>query len=371
MSNDKFHDQKIDRTWLQIDPGAARHNVTVVRRHATASRIMAVVKANAYGHGAETIAAAIAAQVDAFAVATVAEGIALRQVQIELPIVVLSAFHSAAQINSLCHYQLTPVIHTAAQLAWLEDSELKPTSVWIKLNTGMNRLGFAADQVASAVARIEAIAGLQIAGLMSHLANADDLDDTITEQQINRFNALTADYAYPRSLANSAGVLAWPDTHLDWVRPGIMLYGASPILNKTAVELGLQAVMQLESKLIAVRTVAAGAAVGYGASWRCRNECRVGIVGIGYGDGYPRIVDDQTVAVIADQRCPVIGRVSMDSLALDLSGCTQATVGQRVILWGKSLPVEEVADCAATISYELLCRVTPRVSREIVADDNE
>ncbi len=354
------------RTRALIDLDALRHNVDYVHRKAPNAKVMAVVKSNAYGHGALEIAGAITERVDAFAVATIDEGIELRAAGINQTIVVLSAFWNAEQVSVLNTFKLTPVIHHLEQINWLEKEAKRPQSTWIKINTGMNRLGLQPDELVFAVSRVEAIPAIKIVGLMSHLANADDVEDPMTTGQSKVFQEACCGFNYPRSLANSAAILSRSDMHFDWVRPGIMLYGGSPLLEQSAQSLNLQPVMRLESRLISLRMLESGSAVGYGALWRSHKTIRLGIAAIGYGDGYPIVIDPETCAMVGEQRCRIVGRVSMDSLALDLSECKDTKVGDVVTLWGGRMSVDEVAGHAGTIGYELLCRITSRVPRLVV-----
>lgn len=238
----------------------------------------------------------------------------------------------------------------------------RPLRLWIKLDTGMHRLGFPAEGFRALLRHLalhRAVA--RPLRIMSHLASAHEPDHASVAVQLGVFNAVTQGIAGERSMANSAALLAWPETQLDWVRPGLMLYGVSPFAGRTAGDLGLQPVMSLVSGLIAVRRVAAGESVGYGGSWRCPEDMPVGVVAIGYGDGYPRHAASGTPVLVAGRRAALIGKASMDMLTVDLRPCPEARVGEPVVLWGPGLPVEEVARCADTIPYELLCAVRGRV----------
>jgi alanine racemase len=346
----------------RIDLAALRHNLARVRALAPHSRVMAVVKADAYGHGLARCATALE-QADACAVGHVIEGQALRAAGCNAPIVVLEGFFDAAGLEACLRHGLQPVLHQPYQVEVLGQHLYgRPISLWLKFDSGMHRLGFPAVQAADWLARVQAMPGVAApVGVMSHLACADDPADPRTAAQQARFLAATAAHAGPRSLANSAGVLAHAGTHLDWVRPGLMLYGVSPLLGSSAAAHGLRPVMTLSTRLIAVQDFAGGEAVGYSGAFVCPRGMRVGVAAIGYGDGYPRHAVSGTPVLVNGVRCALVGRVSMDMITLDLSAAPQARPGDRVILWGDGLPVEEVAASAGTISYELLCAVAGRM----------
>ncbi|MDH3947940.1 MAG: alanine racemase [Gammaproteobacteria bacterium] len=344
-----------------INLSALRHNLSIARRRAPDSRIMAIIKANGYGHGSVTVAQALN-EVDAFGVACLDEAITLREAGIAQPIVLLEGAVHAADLNLVRGYQLELVVHHPAQINLLEQDSGRAIPVWLKLDTGMHRLGIPPGQVAEMLQRLgqlETVA--QPVRLMTHLANADDRQDNTTSQQLARFDAATADLKLQTSIANSAGILAWPDTHRDWVRPGIMLYGVSPFVDSAAAENELQPVMTLQSELIAVNRQQQGDPIGYGGTYRCPADMPVGVIAIGYGDGYPRHAPTGTPVLVNGKRVPLIGRVSMDMICVDLRDCPEAQIGDPVVLWGDDLPVEEIASQAGTIGYELLCQVTQRV----------
>ncbi len=353
-----------------IDAAALRHNLALARRLAPSSKIMAVVKSDAYGHGMAVVTRLIAERVDAFAVATLTEGIECRRTNPSVPITVLSGLRRSADLHRCRQHQLQPVVHTFEQVEWVEQYDGAPLSPWLKIDTGMNRLGVAPDEVADAIARLRRNRRVEGIRLMSHLANADDLDDDYTATQSRRFRECTDQYEMERSLANSAALMKWPQTHFQWVRPGIMLYGGSPLRGCRGGELGLRPVMQLESRLLSVKTIAAGQPVGYGGTFVTPAPMRIGVVGFGYGDGYPRAISPAAHVLIGDTRVPIIGRVSMGLLTLDLSGCEDAAVaaGSKVVLWGRGLGVDEVAEWAGSIGYELLSRVGANILRQIAED---
>jgi alanine racemase len=248
-------------------------------------------------------------------------------------------------------------------VAILEKTALRePIAVWAKLDTGMHRLGLLADEFLEQFGRLKACRTVrQPIPVMTHLASADVLDDDFTETQLALFRDTIALPRPEASVANSAGLLAWEAARMEWVRPGIALYGISPFPGRTGPEDGLTPVMTFRSRLIAIKNLPAGAAVGYGADWICPRPTRLGIAAVGYGDGYPRHAQSGTPVLVRSQRLPLVGRVSMDMIAIDLSDCPAAEVEDEIVLWGEGLPVEEIARCAGTIPYELVCGITQRV----------
>lgn len=345
-----------------LDFSALRHNVERVREYARGTKIMAVIKANGYGHGLERIADALG-MVEAFAVARVDEGVRLREAGIGQRIVVLEGFTQQTELDLLRRFGLEPVIHVGAQVDLLESvAAAQSLSIWLKLDSGMHRLGFNNKEFTVAYHRLSHCRAVrQPISLMTHLANADHFDDDMTLRQFQQFQRVTTGFTGERSVANSAGVLGWPECCADWVRPGIMLFGASPFVDKNGRDYDLKPVMTLRSRLLAIKSLQSGDAVGYGGEWVCSRPIRMGIVAVGYGDGYPRSAVSGTPVLINDQRAELIGRVSMDMISVDLSDCVSAKIGDSVVLWGEGLPVEEVARCASTIPYTLLCGVTQRV----------
>jgi len=345
----------------RIDLQALRHNFSRVRQAAPDSRIMAIIKANAYGHGTVEVARALP-EATAFGVACLEEAIALREAGFDRRIVLLEGPFDAADIDLVNAYRLDVVVHHDTQLELLAQGRMhRPVDVWLKVDTGMNRLGFMPDSVAAVMARLAGIAGVGEVRLMTHFACADDLSSDYTREQLQRFSAVAAPLPAECSLANSAAVLGWPETHADWVRPGVMLYGSSPLLGRTAGELGLQPVMTLTTRLIAVNPRRQGDPVGYSGDWVCDSDTNIGVAAIGYADGYPRHAPCGMPVLVNGRRVPLAGRVSMDMICLDLGSRSRAQVGDEVILWGAGLPIDEVASLAGTISYELFCGVGRRV----------
>ncbi len=342
---------------VRIDSAALRHNLGAARRRAPRSRIWAVVKANAYGHGLARAASALAA----------AEGLALIELEAALelrrsgerrPILLLQGFFSPGELEPIAAHGLTTVVHDLEQLAMLE--KFRPSAkipAYLKLNTGMNRLGFNEDRFRDALERLRRCAG-EIT-LMTHFADADGKRGV--QWQGERFKAMTEGVKLPGSLANSAAILRYPEAHKDWVRPGIMLYGCSPFPDESAEKLGLKPAMTLTSELIAVKELRPGDSVGYGCTFTADAPMRVGIVACGYADGYPRHAPTGTPILVAGKRTRTLGRVAMDMLFADLSGISGAEVGSAVTLWGEGLPADEVAASAGTVSYELLCAISQRV----------
>ncbi len=347
----------------RISLSALEHNLNRARRAAPGARVLAVIKANGYGHGMVRVARSLP-HADAFAVASIDEALILRQAGVTHPIVLLEGVFDGEELAQAAEHGLEPVVHSDEQLGQLEAARpAAPLTVWLKIDTGMHRLGFSPGRAAEARRRLEACGAVSNVRLMSHLANADTPGDARTDAQLDVFNACAEEFPGERSIANSGGVLAWPRAHFDWVRPGIMLYGASPFAD-TGAEHDLRPAMTLSTRLIALQHLHAGDAVGYGGTWTCPEDMPVGVAAIGYGDGYPRHAPDGTPVLVNGRRVPLIGRVSMDMICLDLRSQPQARVGDEVVLWGDGLPVEEVARAAGTIAYELLCRVTARVRFE-------
>ncbi len=353
-------------TQVTIDTAALRHNLARVREFAPRSRLMAVIKANAYGHGIETAAAALA-DADAFAVARLEEALALRAAGFAHRVLMLEGAIDAAQLDAAARARIDLVVHNFEQIAMLEARRPADSiRAWIKLDTGMNRLGFRAGEFAGAYQRLCAAPGVAPEPtLVTHLASADEAGNPMTQAQLAAFEEATRGLPGARSVANSAAILAWPAAHADWVRPGLMLYGISPFADGSGSDHGLRPVMSFRSGVIAVKTVQPGETVGYGGDWRAGRETRMAIVAAGYGDGYPRSVPSGTQVAIEGRRAGVIGRVSMDMFAVDATDLPRVAVGDSVELWGESLAVEEVARRAGTIPYVLTCAVSQRVPRVV------
>lgn len=326
-------------------------------------RALAVLKANAYGHGAHECARALESSADGFAVAFLEEAVQLRQAGIQAPILVLEGCFSAEELTEARARGLWTVVHQESQLHDLEETspDAGPSlHVWLKLNSGMHRAGFALEHAREVHERLSRSPAVQQITLMTHFSRADEVEHEATAIQIAAFDQAVVGLPGDQSLANSAGLLAWPAARRDWSRPGIMLYGASPL---NGAKSGLLPVMSLESEVFAVRDLQPGEALGYGGRFVAREPCRIGLVAIGYADGYPRTVPDGTPVMVGSHRSRIVGRVSMDMLTVDLTHLPSEGIGSRVELWGRSISVNEVAAAANTIAYELLCGVQ-RVPRE-------
>ena len=347
-----------------ISADALRHNYALARRQTGGARAWAVIKADAYGHGQWRAVEALRGVADGFALLEAENGAALRAQGITQPILLLEGVFSAADLRLAAEHRLDMVIHCREQLdRVLADWPAGvPLRACLKVNTGMNRLGFDAAGLAEARQKLAALPGCELT-LMTHFADADGAGGVAG--QIATLNAMAPDWQGPVSLANSAALLRYPETHRDWVRPGIMLYGASPFAGESAAGLGLRPVMRLDSAIIAVQSLAAGDRVGYGGTFTAPQAMRIGIVAGGYADGYPRHAPTGTPVAVGGQRTRTLGRVSMDMLAVDLSAIPDATTGTPVTLWGDGagghVPADEVAAAAGTIAYELFCGLAPRV----------
>jgi len=351
---------------VRLDLGALVHNLQRVRTAAPGRRVASAVKAEGYGHGLVRAARALAS--DVFAVACVEEALILREAGIEQPILLLEGVFEAAELPLCARYGLEIAVHHPDQARMLEVARLEtPVRAWLKIDTGMHRLGLDPDTVAAMAQRLRDCPSVRPElGMMSHLARADERDSDYTRQQLQTFEIATAGLSGPRSLANSAGVLGWPQTHFDLVRPGIMLYGASPFVDSLAPDEALRPVMTLHTRLITIKRLHKGDPVGYGGTWSCPEDMDVGVAAVGYGDGYPRHAPSGTPVLLNGREAALIGRVSMDMISLDLRRHPEARIGDPVVLWGEGLPVERVAQAAGTISYTLLCGVTARVPRDVI-----
>jgi len=356
-----------------IDCQALVNNFKRIKKVAPNSKILAVLKANAYGHGLERIAKTLIqkeAMADAFGVARIDEALELRAAGIVKPIVLLEGFFSTDDLPVLAVNNLQTIVHNEQQLNAILTAELdKPLKVWLKIDTGMHRLGINPEQFQYFYQSLSTSKNVQQPlVLMSHLACADEDNNALTAKQLNLFEQLTQNTYEERSMANSAAIFTMPQSQYDWIRPGLMLYGVSPLplsSNSSACS-GIEPVMTLQSSLIAVRNLIAGETVGYGGVWQSEKDTTIGVVAIGYGDGYPRHAKNGTPVLINQRRVPLVGRVSMDMITVDLGRDAQDQVGDAAILWGKQLPVEEIAEYATTIPYELLCNITRRVQVEVI-----
>ena len=376
--------ESMSRAWATIDTNALKKNLARVRALCPESKIIPVIKANAYGHGMTELARCLAAEnnkVAGLAVATLDEALELTALDTGLTVLLLNGFRTAEELRECLEKGIEPVVHTPHQVPLLEElfsEEIfgHKRRLWLKENTGMNRLGMNAQQIEQAYVSLHKYPETEFV-LMSHFAWADDQNNPAacahTASQLEAFEAsrrhLVASRGdeIPCSLSASAGILTQPAGHYQYVRPGIMLYGGSPLTGQIGDELGLQPVMTLSSRLLSINEVSAGQSIGYGATYTCDKDTRVGVVSIGYGDGYPRAALSGTPVVVKTAsrtvRTKLIGRVSMDMITIDLTGIDEAQLNDEVVLWGEGLCADEVANCAGTISYELFCKVTARVPR--------
>ena len=371
------------RAWATIDLRALRHNLARVRALCPDAGIYPIIKSNAYGHGMAQVAAALQDSPVAIAglgVATVDEALRLRPLVPGLPVLLLSGCMTSEEMGECLQQRIEPVMHSDYQVRLLATElsrrriSVAPQQYWLKYNTGMNRLGMDRQTTRQSWCTMRAMSAGQWV-LMSHLACADQPDNPafadFTRRQLAALLRLHRELRtidslpMPVSMAASAGILRWPDTHLDIVRPGIMLYGGSPLVEQTGADLGLQTVMTLSSRIIAIHSLQAGDSVGYGATHVCDRPTRVGTVSIGYGDGYPRSAENGTPVVVrtaaGSTRTRLLGRVSMDLITIDLSGVKDVQIDDEVVLWGTEPGADEVARASATIAYELFCKITPRV----------
>lgn len=346
-----------------VNPESLLHNFARVRSFAPLAQVMAVVKANAYGHGL-IWAAKTLHDAGGFAIASVEDGVQLRDAGIKKPICLLEGFFQPEELPLLVRHHLSSVVHHESQLWDLEHAgKIEPIDVWVKVDTGMHRIGFPPEALPDIIKRLKVCMAVGRVRVMSHFPTADNRFDTATPYQTRLFDEMTLNLNVERSLANSAGIVNWPSSHFEWVRPGIMLYGATPMMGMSAAELGLKPVMTFKSEFIAINHRRKGDTIGYGGDWVCPEDMPVGVVAVGYGDGYPRHAPPGTPVLVNGLRLPLIGRVSMDMITVDLRELPGAKVGDAVQLWGTDLPVEEIASLTGTISYELLCCVTARVPR--------
>ncbi len=364
-NSDQFH-RNIN---IRIDLASIRHNLRCAKALAPASKIMAAVKADAYGHGLTQVLSALD-DVDGLAVATVEEAMALRRSGENKPVLVLQGFRTVDQLHLCAEERLWPAIHDQHQLELISSNTTRELSCWVKFDTGMGRIGLHIEQAASVHRRLQA-ASVNVVGLMSHFANADMVEDISNDRQLREFNSIQWPDPVARSIANSAALLSRKDVQLDWVRPGIMLYGASPFNDNNAESLSLQPAMRVTAPVISIRDLKRGQRIGYGGRYQCDRAMKVAVVGAGYGDGYPRAIPDDTSVMLGNQRCPVVGRISMDSMIVDISAlAVPPPIDYPVTLWGHGqLRVDEIAQRVGTIPYELLCGI--RGQRQWIDAPNE
>jgi len=351
-------------TTAYIDLTALRNNVQIIKKLAPNSSILAMVKRNAYGHGSVQIAKAIQAQVNAFGVACLNEALTLYNAGIDKPILLLKGFYTIDELKIIDKFSFETVIHTEEQLNILESINLNnKLNVWLKINTGMNRLGFNMYEVDKTYNRlINNPFVFKPLRFMTHFSDADTPSSTKTDQQFESFQKIISNFSGETCIANSAATLIHHQMQTDWIRPGISMYGISPFIEKPITNIGFKPIMTLKSRIIAIHELNAGETVGYNSTWKATDKTKVGIVNIGYGDGYPRHIQQDTPLLFNGQRCVVIGKVAMDMLTVDLSSQPNVKVGNEVTLWGPELPIHEIATKAGTIPYELVCQLTGRVN---------
>lgn len=343
---------------VELDLNALQHNVKRIRKIASKSKLLAMVKANAYGHGLIPIARALDFSVDGFGVSCSEEALYLRQAGIKQRIVLMEGLFSSAELPLLDSHQLDTVIHDRRQFSLLTRQKLeKPVNVWIKINTGMNRLGLPINDFREIWKGLKACSWINVVCVMTHFSNADKLTEKTTSEQIKKFNKVTEGLPIEKSLANSAAILSCSDSHADWIRPGLILYGVSPFSDKCGIDHGLKPVMNLKSEIITINQLQSGDRVGYGGTWLAPNTRRVGVVAIGYGDGYPYQAGNDTPVLVNAKQVKLVGRVSMDMLTVDLQSQPEAKQGDPVILWGSSLPIEQIVMNTPMFRYELLCGI--------------
>ena len=347
---------------IVIDIKALEHNFLRIKELAPNSKVMAIVKADAYGHGIVRVAKTLN-NTDAFGVACLEEAEQLRQSSIKTPIVLLEGPYKPDDLPLIIKFKLDMVIHNEYQIQLLEKTKIEGSiNAWLKIDTGMHRLGFPIEKADAILNRLLLCKNINSRPiLMTHLATANEKKNNLTQQQLEAFKKISKIIDGEKTVANSAALINFPEVHFDWVRPGLMLYGVSPLTDSFGHNHGLRSVMTLESEIISIQYLSKNEPVGYGATWRCPEDMPVGIIAAGYGDGFPRHAKSGTPILVNNVRCPLIGRASMDMLTIDLRNQPNAKIGDRVVLWGDSLPIEEVALHADTIPYELLCGVHKRL----------
>jgi len=354
------------RAHANINLKALQNNLQRVRQLSGEAKVMSVIKANAYGHGMLQVADALQ-ESDAFAVANIEEACHLRSHLPDKKIVILQGVLSQEELSLALKLTLDVVVHNEFQLQLIEQSQLSgKLSVWLKIDTGMHRLGISPVKTSKAVERLQQCTSEIDIYLMSHFANADNVSDSLTEQQLSVFLETTGEYAIQKSIANSAAISSKHDCALDWVRPGIMIYGVNPFIEGDASDLDLLPVMTLSATIISIQHFEKGDAIGYGGTWICPEDMPVAIVSIGYGDGYPRHAASGTPVLVNGNLCSLVGRVSMDMICVDVRNASSVSIGDKVVLWGEGLPIEDIANSCKTIAYELLCKITQRVHFEYI-----
>jgi alanine racemase len=344
----------------QVNLAALRANVARARERVADAQVLAVVKAGAYGHGLQRVLPALS-DADGLALLELNAAVMLREQHYARRILLLEGFFEAQELPEIAARRLAVVVHHLEQIKMLEDaaSLARPIEVYVKINTGMNRLGFRPADAHAIVDRLSRASSVAVLRLLTHLARADEEEGLRT--QLDLFEEACTGLPYPRSIANSAGVIRYREVGGEYVRPGIMLFGSSPFPYETAEMLGLKPVMTLKSALIGVQDLKPNESVGYGGSYTAARAVRIGVVACGYADGYPRHAPNGTPVLVCGKKVRTAGRVSMDMLTVDLTDVPEATIGSPVVLWGEGLSVDDVAAAASTVGYQLLCGVAPRV----------
>lgn len=365
----------MNETHAIINLNALEHNISRLREITPNSQLIAVVKANAYGHGMVKLAQFIEPKVDGFAVARIEEGVILRDHGIKIPIILLEGIFSKDDMLLVSRYNFEIAIHNREQLSWLESCNvLQPIKVWLKIDTGMHRLGIHPSLVSNYYKQLCQLKNVAQIGIMSHFCMSDTLNHPYTDKQLDLFKQLhqTIDVSHPKfagsSIAASGGILHYPESHLNTVRPGLIMYGISPIDETFASDYNFKPVMSLHSKLIAIRELEAGEPVGYGLKWCTNTATKIGVVALGYGDGFPRDIPEGTPVWINGRKAFIVGNISMDMMTVNLGLESKDCVGDEVEFWGEHIPIEELAKTIGVISYELVTKVTSRVKFSYTTD---
>lgn len=354
-------------TCLYIDAEALQYNVASIKRHVPNQSITAMIKSNAYGCGWQWVLPILEPLVDSFGVACIEEARVVRQYCHQHDCCLMQGIFGPDELSDVVDLRLSMVVHNPQQLAWIVNNPLaQKIKIWVKVDTGMHRLGFQPQELAGVLSTLRLCPWVDTTiGLMTHLACADTPEHELCQQQLQIWASIAKQYAdMPQSVANSAAILGLPQTHADNVRPGLILFGVSPFSERLSSDLDLHPVMHFRSTVTTIHHCEPGDAIGYGATWRCKRPSVIGVIPVGYGDGYPRHIKENTQVWINGQTVPIVGRVSMDMMTIDLTDCDVARIGDSVELWGQHIPIEVVARQANTLAYELMTQVTPRVMRQ-------
>ena len=356
-------------SYLEINLAAIQSNLSVAKSHAPNSKVLGCVKANAYGHGAVEVAKAIESSVELLGLANLEEALSLRSSGISAPCLLLEGCFDNEEWITANQQSFACVIHSPEQLQDFLALELpQPMDIWLKLDSGMHRLGFDPDKYLQAHEQMKQSSNCRSIVLMSHFACSEELDNPFNDHQLKVFADATAAIDAPRSLANSAAILTRPDTHFDWIRPGYLLYGNSPMSGETPADRGLIAAMGLYSQVISIRNIDAGEGVGYNQAWHAEKPSTIAVVAIGYGDGYPRNAKNGSPVLIDGQPASTIGNIAMDMMHVDITALSNVTIGSKVELWGPNLPASQVAEHSGMSGYELFTRLTPRLPRRYLSE---